>query len=76
MSRILLCTKLYSGACLDLLGMRIQHAVCVYWILHLNSRCEIISQCAWGGETGLERRNSPLSPAPLPFAPAMQFSTC
>lgn len=61
-SCILLCTKLYSGACLGLLGMRIQHAVYVYWILHLNSCCEIISQCAWGWGNGAREKELP----PLP----------
>lgn len=75
-SRILLRANLYSGACLDLLGMRIQHAVYVYWVLHLNSRCEIRSQWARGWRNRAREKELPLASAPLPRAPSTQFSTC
>lgn len=56
-------TKLYSGAGLGLLGVRIQHAVYVYRILQLNSRCEMTSQSAWGRRNGTREKEHP----PLPL---------
>lgn len=56
-------TKLYSGAGLGLLGVRIQHAVYVYQILQLNSCCEIASQSAWGRRNGTREKEHP----PLPL---------
>lgn len=56
--------------------MRIQHAVYVYWVLRLNSRCEIRSQWAWGWRNRAREKELPLASAPLPCAPSTQFSTC
>lgn len=45
--------------------MRIQHAVYVYWVLHLNSCCETIP--VWAGGNGSGEEEPP--PAPLLLHP-------